>query len=120
VRSTCRTAVEGVEAVLRAEASFVVDDLSADRPAMVHLARPLRPEQVYRGAVTALIEAIRTAPGHVLTHRELQRIAATAGVAVTACPTTWSTMKPSSTTGQTPGPLSEITDSGMGASSTNE
>ena len=72
--------VEAVEAVLRAEASFVVDDLPADRPAMVHLARPLRPEQVYRGAVTALIEAIRTAPGHVLTHRELQRIAATAGV----------------------------------------
>jgi hypothetical protein len=72
--------VEAVEAVLRAEASFVVDDLPADRPAIVHLARPLRPEQVYRGAVTALIEAIRTAPGHVLTHRELQRIAATAGV----------------------------------------
>ncbi|WP_432838775.1 hypothetical protein [Dactylosporangium sp. CA-092794] len=72
--------VEAVEAVLRAEALFVDDDRSGDSPAMVRLARPLRPEQVYRGAVTALIEAIRTAPGHALTHSELQRIAAAAGV----------------------------------------
>jgi hypothetical protein len=65
---------------LRVEACFIVEDPPGDTPAMVRLTRPLRPEQVYRGAVTTLIDAMHATPGHILTHRQLQRVAAAAGI----------------------------------------
>jgi hypothetical protein len=61
--------VHAVQAALRAEAAFILEDQAGDTPAVVRLARPLRPEQVYRSVVTALIEVIRTAPGQGLEPR---------------------------------------------------
>ncbi len=74
--------IEALDAVLRAEAAFVVDDQPGDAPAVVRLARPLRPEQVHSPLVNALIRTIRTAPAQVATHGELDQAAIDAGATI--------------------------------------
>jgi hypothetical protein len=71
--------IEALEAALRADPTFVVDDQLNGQPALVRLAQPLRPEQVYGPGAPALIRAIRASPGHVLTRQELDRTATEAG-----------------------------------------
>ncbi len=74
--------IEALDAVLRAEAAFVVDDQPGDAPAVVRLAHPLRLEQVHGPLVDALIRAIRTAPAQVATRGDLDRAAADAGATI--------------------------------------
>src|SRR6266540_604476 len=76
--------IEALDAVLRADAAFVVEDQPNDAPAVVRLARPLRPEQVHSPLVNALIRTIRAAPAQVATHGELDRAAADAGATIHA------------------------------------
>ncbi len=74
--------IEALGAMLRADASFVVDDQLSNTPAVVRLARPLHPEQVHSPLVNALIRTIRTAPGQVATRGELDEAAAEAGATI--------------------------------------
>jgi hypothetical protein len=74
--------IEALDAMLRTDVRFVVDDQPNDAPAVVRLAQPLRPEQVHSPLVNALIRTIRTAPGQVATRSELDEAAADAGATI--------------------------------------
>ncbi len=78
--------LDALAALLRSHHGFVVDsqadDTQANATVMVRLAQPLRPEQVYPRAAMVLIDAIRTAPGHLATHADLDRAATDAAISI--------------------------------------
>ncbi len=69
--------VDALAAILNAHDAFIVEGHADDAVnAMVRLATPTRPEQVYSQGDMVLIEAIRASPGQLATTADLEKAAA--------------------------------------------